>query len=856
MRTTVVATLVLTVSILFTSNVLSADYLKEAEQYLDKGEYKAAMIQLKNQLKQNPKDPQARYLLGKINFETGNIEGAEKEFHKAYKLDKTNENYQLEYAKVLLFKKQYQTVKNILAAPFSDNNNESERLMTIGYAFLDEQNIADAKDYFSQAEKVQNTLNVQLGFAKLALLASDFKTAEKIIEGILTQSPDNQEALFLQAKRARGQGEYQQALSIYDDMLAKKPDNLLLLLNRAQTKYLLKDYQGVEEDLNSVLKSNENIPQANYLMALAKYPQKDFSSAEQYAQKVLNVIPDHYPSMFIIGNADFKLGRLNQAEKYFTQILSKYPDNLDVQHLLVQIYLSQNKAEQALVILESIDVDTINKNPQILQSLGTAYLMMEENEKATAVLDRAKKLSPEDPLISERLVMAYLFSGDIDNAINELENLDITESDDKKMQYLLIISYIKGREFEKAKALISKLLYKSPDDPNMYTFLGDIELAKNDKPAAVKSYQKALAINSRFIPAYLGLSKIALINQQLEQADGYFQQILSIDAQYIDAYIGRAAIAEQMDDNDRAIQVLNEGLSRVTGELDKELSLNNALAKLYIKLNRKDELLKLSSALVKKYPEETQALSFQVKTLLINGEKSQAQELLSKIIFKDPNDISHRLQLAALLLEKKEQQAANKLLNEILEIKPGHQQTIFLKSHLLYQQGRIDELNEVLNKLLKADNNNFNLIYRLSVQAQKQEKYDLAIEFYKALLEYSPENSVVMNNLAWLYAEQGNPEDLIWAKKAYDKSSETAAIADTYGYILLKHNKINQAIKILEQAVALNSGDNDIRFHLAKGYYLADQKQKSQKILENILSSENDFSEQENAKLLLEKLSM
>src|SRR5215470_15714350 len=57
-----------------------------AKEYIAKGDRNEAVIQLKNALSQNPDLPEARYMLGKLLLETGDIASAEKELKKALEL--------------------------------------------------------------------------------------------------------------------------------------------------------------------------------------------------------------------------------------------------------------------------------------------------------------------------------------------------------------------------------------------------------------------------------------------------------------------------------------------------------------------------------------------------------------------------------------------------------------------------------------------------------------------------------------------------------------------------------------------------------------------------------------------------
>ena len=58
--------------------------IASGKEYLAKNDGKAAVIQLKNAIQQNPNLPEARFLLGKALFESGDIAGAQVELRKAF----------------------------------------------------------------------------------------------------------------------------------------------------------------------------------------------------------------------------------------------------------------------------------------------------------------------------------------------------------------------------------------------------------------------------------------------------------------------------------------------------------------------------------------------------------------------------------------------------------------------------------------------------------------------------------------------------------------------------------------------------------------------------------------------------
>ncbi|MEI8214177.1 MAG: tetratricopeptide repeat protein [Planctomycetota bacterium] len=89
-----------------------------------------------------------------------------------------------------------------------------------------------------------------------------------------------------------------------------------------------------------------------------------------------------------------------------------------------------------------------------------------------------------------------------------------------------------------------------------------------------------------------------------------------------------------------------------------------------------------------------------------------------------------------------------------------------------------------------------------------------SIECLRALIKLTPEDPVVMNNLACLLGrtEEGNAEGLQWIERAIALVGEVPDLLDSKGIILMKAGKLDEAIAIFENA-AKTGEDPRIMLH-------------------------------------------
>ena len=103
---------------------------------------------------------------------------------------------------------------------------------------------------------------------------------------------------------------------------------------------------------------------------------------------------------------------------------------------------------------------------------------------------------------------------------------------------------------------------------------------------------------------------------------------------------------------------------------------------------------------------------------------------------------------------------------------------------------------------------------------------------YESLLELTPSNVVALNNLAWIYHEDGDQRAMQLAKRAYELQPENGAIADTYGWILFKSGKTEESLQVLKKAHELQPDSQEIAMHLAEAYKATGNTAEAKKILE------------------------
>jgi len=111
-----------------------------------------------------------------------------------------------------------------------------------------------------------------------------------------------------------------------------------------------------------------------------------------------------------------------------------------------------------------------------------------------------------------------------------------------------------------------------------------------------------------------------------------------------------------------------------------------------------------------------------------------------------------------------------------------------------------------------------------------------------------------LNNLANSTMHSDLIVALEYAKQANELQPSSAAISDTYGWVLAQNKMFIDALVVLRQAKALNANDPVIAYHLGFTLFYLDRPKEALSELQASLATQQEFSGRLDVQQLVEMI--
>ncbi|HEY3148138.1 MAG TPA: XrtA/PEP-CTERM system TPR-repeat protein PrsT, partial [Dongiaceae bacterium] len=659
----------LIVAVLMTGCTRSPEsMLASAKEHLAQNDRSAAIIQLRNALQKNPNLAEARFLLGKSLWETGDLAAAEKELRMAAELLHPRDEVYPVLSQVILARGDY---KRVLAEfgfiKLTTPQAKADLLTTLGTASLALGDTGGAKSRFESAMAlVPDYPPALIGRARIQASSADLPGALALAETAIAKAPTSSEAWLLKGDIVRAQGDFDGALVAYRKAIEIDPRNLIA--HYATVALLIEQGKSDEADkqLATLQKVAPQSPQTRYLQALIAYRKQDYAAARDAIMQYLRIVPDEPVALLLSARVNYALQSYQQVSADLRKVLQQVPNQPTARRLLVQTHLRMGQPDKALEAIAPLLAEQ-NLDADTLALIAEVYAQNGDIAKASLYFEMAAKADPKNTSRRTDLALAHLSGqGNTDRAFRELEEAAAADSGIRGDVALLVAKVQQGN-FDAALTAVAALEKKQPDDPLPHTLRGSILLAKGDVSGARKSFEEALAKDPAYFPAAGNLARLDFADKKPDDAKKRFEAVLAKDPKNIEALLGIAVLgAATGASSDEVAKLIGKAIAADPTSETARL----ALIRHYI--NSKKPTLAVSAAqeALVIQPDSPAILDAAARAYLAAGNTQQTATTIAKLAKLQPTSPEVLVRTAELQVTTKDTAGALENLRKALAIKP------------------------------------------------------------------------------------------------------------------------------------------------------------------------------------------
>ncbi|MFC2084741.1 tetratricopeptide repeat protein [Bacteroidota bacterium] len=341
----------------------------------------------------------------------------------------------------LLFEKKYQKVIDILEERIEKDSTNNFLLYKLGIAYQGIYNFSKAADVLSKASRLNsNDINVLLALAANFKYLGNNHLAATIFKEIIEKDEDNIIALIELGKIQIILQNYEKAAKIFTELIKEDSTNSYFFKKLALCNYKLNKSANSIQFFKKAFTLNKYDSETLLQIAKLYYIMELYDSSYVYLKKGIELNPISFPLNRLGGDVLFKLKKYRAAAVQFEKLL----------------FLGDSTA----ITLQKYGISNYFNSTSELDSIISVSL----NIKAINSLVISFKKDSEDPLTPLYLGLCYKFVNNHETAVEYFN----------KTLELLYPDYL----------------------TDVYTYLGSSFQLNNQYNEAIRSYKKALELDS------------------------------------------------------------------------------------------------------------------------------------------------------------------------------------------------------------------------------------------------------------------------------------------------------------------------------------------------------------------------
>lgn len=880
---------------------------------LKKNNPRGAIVLFRSALEKDQNFFEARFQLAKAYFKVGSMERAERELEKVIRQNPAFADAHLELARVLLQRlKPDEALKEIEG--LMQGAPDPEVFETAGVAYAVKGNYPAALRFLKKAFSMNDSkAETGVTLAKVYMHMASFKEARDYIEMALEKEPANRAALYVLAEIQLNQNEMDGAIETYGRIIEKYPSDTMAMFRKGVLYLKAGNYDEAMAISRSLLEAFPEKPEGHRLMGMVLFYKTDYDNAIIALQKSL-AKGENEGAYYFLGLCHYYENELEQALGQFQRVLDFEPTQVQARIMVALVLLKQGRTDDAIIeIKRAIKVDEDNAFAQNV--LGSAYMAKGMYEEGLEALNRAIEIDPGIVGAHIKKGLFNLSTGKLEQAETDLTTAVKVAPEVLSSRVILASYYIKTNRLEEAVKILQEGINGRNTDAVLYSLAAEAFMLDNKVSDAVSYLQMAKAANPGYFVSYFNLSALYFMRGEAEKAIKELNAVIERSPDNVRALTSLAAILETQDRDweafrnyTRAMQtgkaegyaalakyyVRNNNLETAVGVLDEGIAKNPSEVSLYelkggilmsqkrlqeaiktyewlsavnpelgftLRVNAYTEMKKPEQALrlvrseIEKEPERLDLMATVPWLYMLMGKKHAAVDSAERIMKDYPEAPEGYLALARVYRESRELDRAIELAGKASALHARSVKPYMMLGDLYSAKGQYDAALASYRKAEEAKAGYVPAVYRQGAVLHAMQRRQEAAAEYVRVLRLSMNHLPALNNLAYLYAEDGSNEAkaLQLATRAYILAPRNGLVADTLGYVMLKNNDAQGALKVLKRALELVPDNPSIYYHFALACAESGDRTRALENVRHALAL-GEFPEQPQARRLLDSL--
>ena len=576
----------------------SKEHLQKGIEYINKGEYEKAKLELKTSSQSSKDTAETYYYMALLDEKNRQFREMKENLIKTIELAPTYTDARLKLGKVQLL--------------FGETDAAME-----------------------QAEFVlkDSNRNLEALALKASVLIRQKKQAEAlaIIDSILRENPNHTDALSLKAVIYMEKEDFTQALALIEAAKKSDTDNIGLDFFKIQLDAKTKNIDAVIADYQKLVASHPDNQEFKVTLAKIYAQTGKTKEAEELLRSLVDSQPNNVQTKLLL--LDFLTATAKEkVDEQFHQYTEKHKDQPRVLLELSNWMIARKNFDEAKPVLNR--VIELEKNSIVGLSAKTTLAkiafenkdfdgsgkIVEEILEANSSYDDAKVLQARLLLVKEQY----------DEAIRLLNKVIWSKEDSEEAQLLLGQTFlIKGDQKQADKHFLSAL-EANPANLQALTYVYDKALQAKDLKYAKEIVETGLKLRPDNINLLEKLAKINLLEHDWNSAKATAQKIANVPnplANDVASYI-LGQVHQGQGDYVKAVEIYKGLLIKFPENSD---ALGN-MARCYEKLNKRGEMIVFLSDLLAKNPRNISAGILLGDLFLIDKKFDKGAVLLTDLI--------------------------------------------------------------------------------------------------------------------------------------------------------------------------------------------------------------------------------